>query len=168
MRILKKRLNEFDHGQVTNLVLLGYSELKAMQAYLLCHKDTVKAADLLHFNTFVTNRFTDHMWSVMRANQARALKIFAIAKKLNILRNFEDEDDFAYLVAELIVRDHAAVNGRTSRDMDFEDALKDYLKELVSQPDKKHVLDVAQAFHDALRKSDVKRFRVTWYDETSF
>ena len=49
-------------------MLLGYSKLKSMQAYLICHKYTEKAADLLHFNTIVTDRFGDHMQRVMRAN----------------------------------------------------------------------------------------------------
>ena len=114
MYILNQHLDKHDHNQVAYLVLLGHSLLKAMQAYLICHKQTQQAANLLHFNTIVTHRFSDHIRCIMRANQAKVMKIFAIAKKLDILRNSDDEFELARLVSELMVKDHAAVNRRTS------------------------------------------------------
>lgn len=53
-------------------------------------------------------------------------------------------------VNKLINDDHRAIQSLTSKVKTFDEALKEYMRGLMSETDNKNMLDVCQAFHQAL------------------
>ena len=104
----------------------------------------------------------------MATHKSIAFRIYFMAQVLKVLKDSDDLYEFACIVAEIIQKDRAIVHSLTDVNIPFNEALKEHLKSLLRTPERTRMLDVAQAFHDALQNRDLKNYEVRLWAETSF
>ena len=138
--------------QIAILMFQNNSRQQAIQAYEKYGESTSLAADSLHFDRIMNNHFCDHTRNIMTSNKSIAIYIFYIASLLRILKDTDDYYEFSCLIHEFINIDRVIVFSQIGMIFSFNEALKKHFKSLLSSLETKRMLDVTQAFHDALYK----------------
>lgn len=131
-------------------MIRGYSYPEAYTRYLQNKKNAIEAANVLRYDKLCNQRFIDHTLAIMRTELRKAARIVEISNALKFSTRHDELEEMVQTVNKLINDDHRAIQSLTSKVKTFDEALKEYMRGLMSETDNKNMLDVCQAFHQAL------------------
>ena len=136
-------LTKEDLEQIASLMRLTEDHDEATLAYEQSQKDVTKAASVIYYNKLISARFVNHMREVIVADRANVIRIFYVARGLQLLK--ADDDDiyeFRKLVREIADKDLAAVNRLAEGAASWGEALREHLKNMLTIDEKTRMLDV--------------------------
>ena len=136
-----------DQKQITELVILDYSEEEAARAYFACGKDLNKAAaKLLNDRTF-DKRFLQSFGDLMYAGKYIGYDNFGFAKKIDIIGSKFETKILEKTLKKITSKDPAKVAKLIDKDTSSEAAAKDFLIQEKKKPIEDDKLDIKACFH---------------------